>query len=55
MWCTTTGYGYPMEKDPNKILMFVRFVESGFALPASDFFRGIMQYYGIDYMNLNPN
>jgi hypothetical protein len=55
MWCTTTGYGYPMEKNPNKIMMFVRFVESGLSLPASDFFRGIMQYYGIDYMNLNPN
>jgi hypothetical protein len=30
-------------------------VERGLALPASDFFKGLLDYYGIEYLNLNPN
>jgi hypothetical protein len=29
--------------------MFARFVERGLALPASDFFKGLLKYYGIEY------
>jgi hypothetical protein len=25
------------------------------ALPASNFFKGLLEYYGIEYLNLNPN
>jgi hypothetical protein len=32
-----------------------RFVERGLALPASNFFKGLLEYYGIEYLNLNPN
>jgi hypothetical protein len=35
--------------------MFARFVERGIALLASDFFKGLLKYYGIEYLNLNPN
>jgi hypothetical protein len=35
--------------------MFTRFVERGFALPASDFFKGLLEYYGIEYLNPNLN
>jgi hypothetical protein len=35
--------------------MLARFVERGLALPASDFFKGLLKYYGIEYLNLNPN
>jgi hypothetical protein len=35
--------------------LFTRFVERGLALPASDFFKGLLQYYGIEYLNLNSN
>jgi hypothetical protein len=35
--------------------MFARFVERGLALPASDFFKDFLKYYGIEYLNLNPN
>jgi hypothetical protein len=35
--------------------MFTRFVERELALPASDFFKGLLKYYGIEYLNLNPN
>jgi hypothetical protein len=55
MWRATAGDPYPMEKNPNEISMFARFVERGLALPASDFFKGLVKYYGIEYSNLNPN
>jgi hypothetical protein len=35
--------------------MFTRFAERGLSLPASDFFKEILEYYGIEYLNLNPN
>jgi hypothetical protein len=49
------GDPYPMEKNPDEVPMFVRFVERGLALPVSDFFKGLLKYYGIEYLNLNPN
>jgi hypothetical protein len=55
MWRAAAGDPYPMEKNPNEIPMFARFVEGGLALPASDFFKGLLDYYGIEYLNLNPN
>jgi hypothetical protein len=55
MWHAATGDPYPMEKNPDEILMFARFVERGLALPAGDFFKGLLKYYGIEYLNLNPN
>jgi hypothetical protein len=55
MWRTAAGDPYPMEKNPDEIPMFTRFVERGVALPASDFFKGLLKYYGIEYLNLNPN
>jgi hypothetical protein len=44
-----------MEKNPDEILMFSRFVERGLALHTRDFFKGMLQFYGIEYVNLNPN
>jgi hypothetical protein len=35
--------------------MFARFAERGLSLPASNFFKGLLGYYGIEYLNLNPN
>jgi hypothetical protein len=55
MWRATAGDPYPMEKNPDEIPMFARFVERGLALLASDFFKGLLKYYGIEYLNLNPN
>jgi hypothetical protein len=46
---------YPMEKNPDEISMFAWFTEHGLVLPASDFFKGMLRYYGIEYLNLNPN
>jgi hypothetical protein len=55
MWRAAAGDPYPMEKNPDEIPMFTRFAERGLSLPASDFFKGLLQYYGIEYLNLNPN
>jgi hypothetical protein len=54
-WRAAAGDPYPMEKNPDEIPMFTRFAERGLSLPASDFFKGLLEYYDIDYLNLNPN
>jgi hypothetical protein len=54
MWRAAAGDAYAMEKNPDEIPMFTRFVECGLALPASNFFKGLLGYYGIEYINLNP-
>jgi hypothetical protein len=55
MWRAAAGDPYPMEKAEDEVPMFARFVERGLALPASDFFKGLLRYYGVEYLNLNPN
>jgi hypothetical protein len=55
MWRAAAGDPYPMEKNPDEIPMFTRFAERELALPASNFFKGLLEYYGIEYLNLNPN
>jgi hypothetical protein len=55
MWRAATGDPYPMEKSEDKISMFTRFAERGLALPASDFFKGLLGYYSVEYLKLNPN
>jgi hypothetical protein len=54
MWRAAAGDPYPMEKAEDEIPMFARFAERGLALPASDFFKGLLGYYGVEYLNLNP-
>jgi hypothetical protein len=55
MWRAAAGDPYPMEKNADEISVFTWFAERGLSLPASDFFKGLMGYYSIDYLNLNPN
>jgi hypothetical protein len=55
MWRAAAGDPYPMEKREDEIPMFACFAERGLALPVSNFFKGLMRYYGIEYLNLNPN
>jgi hypothetical protein len=55
MWRAAAGDPYPMEKNEDEIPMFARFAERRLSLPVSDFFKGLMGYYGIEYLNLNPN
>jgi elongation factor P hydroxylase len=53
MWRAAVGDPYPMEKNLDEILMFTWFAERGLSLPASDFFKGLLGYYNIEYLNLN--
>jgi hypothetical protein len=39
---STAGDPYPMEKNPDEDPMFARFVERRLALPASNFFKGLL-------------
>jgi hypothetical protein len=55
MWRAAAGDPYPMEKNPDEIPMFTQFAERGLSLPSSDFFKGLLGYYDIEYLNLNPN
>jgi hypothetical protein len=55
MWRAAAGDPYPMEKNPDEIPMLTRFVERELALPASNISKGLLEYYGIEYLNLNPN
>jgi hypothetical protein len=48
MWRAAAGDPYPMEKNPDEIPMFTRIAERGLSLPASDFFKGLLGYYGIE-------
>jgi hypothetical protein len=54
MWRAAAEDPYPMEKNEDEIPMFVRFAERGLSLSARDFFKGLMGYHGIEYLNLNP-
>jgi hypothetical protein len=54
-WRAAARGPYPMEKSEDEIPMFVRFAEHGLALPASDFFKGLLGHYGVEYLNLNLN
>jgi hypothetical protein len=55
LWRVAASDPYLMEKNLDEVPMFAWFVEHGLALPASDFFKGLLEYYGIEYLNLNPN
>jgi hypothetical protein len=48
MWRATAGDPYPLEKNPDEIPMFTRFAERGLSLPASDFFKGLLECYDIE-------
>jgi hypothetical protein len=55
LWRPAAGDPDPMEKKPDEVLMFARFVERRLSVPTSDFFKGLLRHYDIKYLNLNPN
>lgn len=44
-----------MEKNPDEIPVFASFLERGLGLPTSDLFRGLLDYYKLELVHLNPN
>lgn len=37
------------------MVVFTSFFECGFEIPTGDFFRGLLHYYKIELVHLNPN
>ena len=52
-WCTGEGEPYPMEGTLETV-MFRDFVECGLALPVSEFFYRLLQFWGIQLQHLTP-
>ena len=50
-WRPAERDAWPMEKEENEIPMFSHFCERGLALPSSDFFRGLLEFYKIEHVH----
>jgi hypothetical protein len=55
MWRAAARDPYLMENSEDEIPMFAHFAKRGLALPVSDFFKSLLGYYDVEYLNLNPN
>jgi hypothetical protein len=53
-WRAVAGEQFPSE-DVKEQVIFASFFERGFNLPAGDFFRGLLYYYGLELVHLVPN
>src|SRR5438105_2003861 len=53
-WCAAAGEDFPTVKTV-ELVVFEPFFYCGFALPTNRFFRGLLHFYGIELVNLNPN
>lgn len=53
-WRLAYGKEFPTP-DTGEIVVFTHFFYCGFSLGTSEFFRGILDYYGIKIFHLNPN
>jgi hypothetical protein len=49
------GNKYELNPPTGYVVSFTHFHERGFGTPTSNFFRGLLHYYGIELQNLNPN
>src|SRR5438132_4714020 len=53
-WRAASGESFPTA-NTNERVVFKHFFYHGFALPSSAFFRGLLHWYGIELVHLNPN
>ncbi|CAN6305118.1 unnamed protein product [Urochloa humidicola] len=53
-WRAPTGEDRPYEQT-GETVVFTSFIERGLGLPTGDFFRGLLNFYGIELTHLNPN
>jgi hypothetical protein len=53
-WRTAPGEDFPMPSE-EEIVVYQKFFTAGLGLPTSDFFRGLLHYYGLELVHLNPN
>ena len=53
-WRAAVGHDFPQENEGD-LVVFAPFFECGFGLPAGAFFRDLLEFYGIEQHQLNPN
>ena len=53
-WRPATGESTPTPR-PCEVVLFKKFVQRGLALPTCNFLCGLLFFYGIELVNLNPN
>ena len=53
-WRAADGEEFPTP-NTHEIVVFVSFFYRGFGVPTSDFFCGLLTFYGIELVHLNPN
>jgi len=53
-WKAPGNHRVPVLEE-GEIVLFTPFVEKRLGLPASEFFHGLLHYYGIHMNHLNPN
>ena len=52
-WRVANGELFPTA-NTEEIVVFTSFFYWGFSLPSSSFFRGLLHFYGMELVNLNP-
>src|SRR6266540_3758863 len=53
-WRAAFSESFPTA-NTGEIVVFEHFFYQGFALPTNAFFRGLLHWYGIELVHLNPN
>src|SRR5438105_246184 len=53
-WHAADGESFPTA-DTDENVVFAPFFYRGFSLPTSSFFHGLLYFYGVELINLNPN
>src|SRR5688572_28438082 len=54
-WRPAFPNAWQFEEHPAETVMLAHFIERGLAEPTSDLFRGILKYYNLQLVHLNPN
>lgn len=54
-WRSGFKNAWMFEAHPKETVIFAHFIEHGLAVPTSEFFRGILHYYSLQLVHLNPN
>ena len=53
-WRVDPGMAWPFN-EIEEIVVFTLFYERGFSTPAHDFLRGLLFFYGLELIHLDPN
>lgn len=54
-WRSSYDNPWMFETHPKDTVTFACFVERGLVIPTSEFFRGVLDYYSLQLVHLNPN